>query len=127
MSRNRNSLWVFSLLALVFFGIVAARMRHPDRLPSKSADLRAAISNPPAKPAFPKLSGFQPRSSARSATNANPAGSSVALGPDPRHPHRLSNTTMSRYALLRTPTAVLLRNAEMDSISRTPLTIPDHL
>lgn len=44
-----------------------------------------------------------------------------------RYPHRLSNTSKSLDELTRSDTAILLRNALIDTADPTPLAVPEHL
>jgi subtilisin family serine protease/subtilisin-like proprotein convertase family protein len=55
-------------------------------------------------------------------------GSSQAVvAADPRFPYRLRNTVKTVGDLSKTETAILLNNATIDSSSKVPIWVPDHL
>ncbi len=51
----------------------------------------------------------------------------LSLGADPHYPFRLRNTHKPEAALFRSETAVLLRNAHVETLEPVKLDIPDHL
>jgi subtilisin-like proprotein convertase family protein/sugar lactone lactonase YvrE len=86
----------------------AARTRLWDRLTNKQ----------------PVLPASQPAASAF-ASAASPKAS--ALGEDPKFPFRLRNTSKPDAELFRSETAVLLRNALVETLEPLRLNIPEHL
>ncbi len=85
-----------------------ARVRLWDRLTNKQPVLPAS---PPAAPAV-----------------ASAASAKVnALGEDPKFPFRIRNTSKPDAELFRSETAVLLRNALVETLEPLRLNIPEHL
>ena len=85
-----------------------ARVRLWDRLTNKQPVLPAS---PPAAPVV-----------------ASAASAKVdALGEDPKFPFRIRNTSKPDAELFRSETAVLLRNALVETLEPLRLNIPEHL
>ena len=62
------------------------------------------------------------------APKAKTQGSSQSVvAADPRFPYRLRNTFKTVGDLSKTETAILLNNATIDSSSKVPIWVPDHL
>jgi subtilisin-like proprotein convertase family protein/subtilisin family serine protease len=85
---------------------------------------------------IPSLGGAGPRlltqlnQTTRYANTAHPEvtnGYWEPLPEDPQHPHRIRNTAVRLNELARLDHAILLNNALIDTSSRRPLGIPEHL
>ena len=85
---------------------------------------------------IPSLGGAGPRlltqlnQTTRHANTAHPEvtnGYWEPLPEDPQHPHRIRNTAVRLNELARLDHAILLNNALIDTSSRRPLDIPEHL
>ena len=140
MKRLSSGTWfLISLMLLAlgaFFWLWGDRIRAQRSAPSIQSDI--VITN--GQVSFPRLGKSKHQLLTRIQNNTLKSAYSSPLpkakslsakaelvAADPRFPYRLRNTHKTVGELSKTETAILLNNATIDSSSRVPIGIPEHL
>src|SRR4030095_14301598 len=131
-TRTWFLLSLFFFIAAVLFWLYGdnyeAKKRSVPKPPKAPGSTNTAPR--PRQAAFKLLTTLQPvpRVKVNAVPQPPPGSNTVASFPmDKAFPHRLRNTGLSIGELTRSDTAVLLRNAFIDTVSSLQLPIPDHL
>jgi len=135
-SRTRSFVGLACALAVIGIWQLAHRRSALERLaPTNTATrpAKAASPNPALAPDVRLLTNLVPPP-ALATPPVTALDASTALAPalaaapvDPRFPRRLRNTPQSINELVRNDSAVLLRNALIDTATEVPLALPPHL
>ena len=137
--RSNSRFWCL-ISILCFVGAVwfwlkgneeAARrkaQRAPAALPGPGDSQSATGQNPASGTVTGKSATVvPPAGAAQTPAAVAPPPRPSAAGPQRRFPYRLSNTDKSLDELGRSDTAILLDNAFIDTASRAPVEVPEHL
>jgi subtilisin family serine protease/subtilisin-like proprotein convertase family protein len=125
------------LVAAIVFWMLGNRMKRAEGPVSSEPSAPEQSAAPASKPIRlltqldeSQLQRRQPQSQSASQSHSQSQSHSMtnpAPEPDPRFPRRLTNTGRSIDELARSDSAVLLRNAFIDTAAGVPLRIPEHL
>ena len=120
-------------LAAIFFWLLGnRRAQHSQPLPATNPPTGTSVTGLARPPEPVRLLSALPGRPAGGATPANPGARNPAtpeepLPVDPKFPRRLRNTAKPVNDLLRSDTALLLRNALIDTANRRQPAVPEHL
>lgn len=125
--KNRN--WF--LVGLLLLGAAALVLRQGEQRRLRELTAPAGEQEPARARLWDRLTNRQPglptsRPSAQAAAAISTANV-TALGEDPKFPFRVRNTRKPDAELFGSETAVLLRNALIETLEPMRLNIPDHL
>lgn len=120
----RTRTWFLIAIVLLLlsglFGYLGQRKAQRDR--------QRQGQSPAAEAQTPLLSAYLLSNSPPAFTRPQPAvhasAPAIARTPDPRHPHRLVNSSRPMEELRLSDTAILMRNAVLDTSAAEPLDIP---
>jgi len=133
-SRTWFLISLLSLVAALFFWLLGNRLQAEKKKPSSSSQPQANTLSPPAPtrtfPLLTRLPGnAEPRAlQVKKVKRDEPANAlATATVPDPAFPHRLRNTVKPINQLAREDTAILLKNAFVDTTRPLTLALPEHL
>ncbi len=138
MKSSSSRAWLLATLVLLVLGVFFWRkVGNPSQTTPSGVSSDIVITNGQVffphlgKPKYPLLTRLSDR--AGQSTSASFATASIQeevidyLPPEPKFPYRLRNTLRPLEELARLDTAILLNNALIDTKSKTPLAVPEHL
>lgn len=125
--KNRN--WF--LVGLLLLGAAALVLRQGEQRRLRELTATAGEREPARVRLWDRLTNKQPglpaSQPAASVVASAPSAKATALSEDPKFPFRLRNTSKPDAELFRSETAVLLRNALVETLEPLRLNIPEHL